>query len=94
MLRKDLEAAGIPYRDASDRVADFHALRHTFITRLVRSDVAPAVANSLARHSGPTLTMDHSRAHVHRGRAVGARAAAGTGGEGGRGGVRQGQGHR
>jgi len=34
MLRKDLQAAGIPYRDASDRVADFHTLRHTFITRL------------------------------------------------------------
>ena len=28
MPRKDLEAAGIPYRDASDRVVDFHALRH------------------------------------------------------------------
>ncbi|MFO8013862.1 MAG: site-specific integrase, partial [Phycisphaerae bacterium] len=44
MIRKDLEAADIPYRDASDRVADFHALRHTFITRLARSGVAPAVA--------------------------------------------------
>jgi len=59
MMRKDLEAAGIPCRDASDRVADFHALRHTFITRLARSGVAPAVAKSLSRHSGPTLTMDH-----------------------------------
>jgi len=59
MLRKDLQAAGIPYRDASDRVADFHTLRHTFITRLARSGVVPAVAKSLARHSGPTLTMDH-----------------------------------
>ena len=59
MMRKDLEAAGIPYRDASERVADFHALRHTFITRLARSGVAPAVAKSLARHSTITLTMDH-----------------------------------
>jgi len=40
-------------------VADFHALRHTFITRLARSGVAPAVAKSLARHSTITLTMDH-----------------------------------
>ena len=46
-------------KNASGRVADFHALRHTFITRLARSGVAPAVAKSLARHSGPTLTMDH-----------------------------------
>ena len=38
---------------------DFHALRHTFITRLARSGVAPAVAKSLARHSTITLTMDH-----------------------------------
>ena len=46
-------------RDASNRVVDFHALRHTFITRLARSGVAPAVAKSLARHSTITLTMDH-----------------------------------
>jgi len=59
MLKRDLKAAGIPYRDASGRVADFHALRHTFITRLARSGVAPAVAKSLARHSTITLTMDH-----------------------------------
>ncbi|MFO8013119.1 MAG: site-specific integrase [Phycisphaerae bacterium] len=59
MIRKDHETAGIFYRDASDRVADFHALRHTFITRLARSGVAPAVAKSLARHSTITLTMDH-----------------------------------
>jgi len=46
-------------KDGSDRVVDFHALRHTFITRLARSGVAPAVAKSLARHSTITLTMDH-----------------------------------
>ena len=27
MLKRDLQAASIPYRDASGRVADFHALR-------------------------------------------------------------------
>ena len=27
MVRKDLEAAGIPYRDASGLVFDFHSLR-------------------------------------------------------------------
>jgi len=47
------------YHDASNRVADFHALRHTFITRLARSGVAPAVPKSLARHSTIVLTMDH-----------------------------------
>ena len=45
--------------DQADRVADFHALRHTFITRLAKSGVAPAVAKTLARHSTITLTIDH-----------------------------------
>jgi len=45
--------------DRSGRVVDFHALRHTFITRLARSGVVPAVAKSLARHSTIVLTMDH-----------------------------------
>ena len=59
MLRRDLEAAGIPYRDAAGHVADFHALRHTFITRLARSGIAPSVAKDLARHSSIVLTIDH-----------------------------------
>ena len=52
---------GAPLADAdgSGRVVDFHALRHTFITRLARSGVVPAVAKSLARHSTIVLTMDH-----------------------------------
>ena len=59
MLRADLKAAGIPYRDKSGRVIDFHALRHTFITRLARSCIAPAVAKSLVRHGTVTLTLDN-----------------------------------
>ena len=46
-------------KDASDRVVDFHSLRHTFITWLARAGVSPAVAKSLARHSTITLTVDH-----------------------------------
>ena len=58
--RKARERSGfLTYKDPSDRIADFHALRHTFITRLARSGIAPAVAKSLARHSTITLTMDH-----------------------------------
>ena len=37
MLRKDLQAAGIPYRDASNRVVDFHSLRVAYITALAQS---------------------------------------------------------
>ncbi len=58
MMRKDLEAAGITYRDEASRVADFHALRHTFISNLTRSGVSPKIAQSLARHSTIGLTMD------------------------------------
>jgi len=58
MLRKDLEAAGIPYEDGAGRVADFHALRHTFISNLTRGGVSPKIAQSLARHGSIGLTMD------------------------------------
>lgn len=48
----------LAYRDRNGRVADFHALRHTFITRLVKAGVKPKEAQTLARHSTITLTMD------------------------------------
>jgi integrase len=57
MLRQDLALAGIPYRDDMGRVVDFHALRHSYITLLSRSGVAPRVAQELARHSTLDLTM-------------------------------------
>jgi integrase len=66
MLRIDLQAAGIPYRDEEGRVADFHALRHSYITLLERSGVSPKLAQELARHSDIRLTMNvytHARLH-------------------------------
>jgi len=51
------------YRDSEGRVADFHSLRHRFVTELVRAGVAPKDAKELARHSTITLTMDRY-AHV------------------------------
>ncbi len=50
--------------DTAGRVADFHALRHTFVTNLARSGVHPSVAQALARHSDIRLTLGtytHSR---------------------------------
>ena len=58
MLKEDLAVAGIPYLDDAGRVADFHALRHTYITNLVKGGASPKVVQSLARHSKITLTMD------------------------------------
>ncbi|MCZ2343894.1 MAG: hypothetical protein LC104_19165 [Bacteroidales bacterium] len=41
-----------------NRVADFHSLRHLFITRLVAAGVHLKDAKELARHSTSTLTID------------------------------------
>ncbi|MHC4109433.1 MAG: tyrosine-type recombinase/integrase [Planctomycetota bacterium] len=58
MLKVDLEAAGIPYKDETGKYADFHALRHTFISSLDHPDISVKVAQSLARHSSVSLTLD------------------------------------
>jgi len=58
IIRADLETAGIDPVDDAGRVIDFHSLRHTYITRLATAGVPPRVAQSLARHSTITLTMD------------------------------------
>ena len=44
-------------RDDAGRVADFHALRHTYISRLVSSGASVKVCQELARHSTPILTI-------------------------------------
>jgi integrase len=49
----------LAYSDRNGHTADFHSLRHRFVTGLVRAGVAPAQAKALARHSSITLTMDH-----------------------------------
>jgi len=59
MLRPDLEAAGIPYRDDAGRYADFHSLRHTTGSLLAASGVHPKVAQEILRHSDINLTLGH-----------------------------------
>jgi integrase len=59
MLQDDLDAAGVPYEDATGKVFDFHALRHQFVSDLAANGVHPALAQLLARHSTITLTMNH-----------------------------------
>lgn len=56
MLRHDLENAGIPY-ETPEGTADFHALRHSYISTLTRSGVHPKMAQTLARHSTVELTL-------------------------------------
>jgi integrase len=68
MMRMDLEAAGIPYAvEGPDGplYADFHALRHTYITSLGRAGVDLRTAQVLAGHSSPVLTARYSHRRLH-----------------------------
>lgn len=58
MLMVDLEAAGIDYIDEAGAHRDFHSLRHSYISALVRSGAHPKVCQELARHSTIAITMD------------------------------------
>ena len=62
VLKDDLAAAGVAYCE-DGKFADFHALRHTFITNLASGGVHPKTAQALARHSTITLTMDRYTHH-------------------------------
>ncbi len=57
IIRRDLAAAGIEYESASG-VADFHALRVSYITMLGRSNLSLKTLQTLARHSDPRLTLN------------------------------------
>jgi integrase len=56
ILRHDLEAAGIPYVTEAG-FADFHSLRHDYVSMLTASGASPKVAQELARHSTVQLTL-------------------------------------
>jgi len=71
MLRKDLAAAGIAYKDEDDKVEDFHALRHTCGSWLMAANVNPKIIQQVMRHSTITLTMDR---YTHALKADGVRA--------------------
>ncbi len=58
LLRADLAAPGIPYTDDAGRVCDFHALRSTFASLLLRSGVDVRTAKDLMRHSTIAMTAD------------------------------------
>jgi integrase len=61
MLRLDLEAAKIPYRDAGGLVFDFHSLRCEMATLADAAGVSPGVVQRLMRHSTLELTGRYTR---------------------------------
>jgi hypothetical protein len=68
MLRIDLEAAGIPYSvEGPDGplFADFHALRHTYLTLGGKAGIDLRTLQELAGHSTPTLTARYSHRRLH-----------------------------
>jgi integrase len=68
MLRLDLEAAGIPYAvDGSDgpKYADFHALRHSYLTLGGRAGIDLRTLQEFAGHSTPELTARYSHCRLH-----------------------------
>lgn len=63
MFRKDLAAAGIADRDERGRKVVLHSLRHSLATLLAQSQVPPAVAMQILRHSDIRLTLQHYTDH-------------------------------
>jgi integrase/recombinase XerD len=70
VLRGDLKAAGIPYvvgGPDGPLYADFHSLRHSYVTAAVENSPDVKTAQALARHSSPALTIGRY-AHAKAGR--------------------------
>ena len=56
LMQQDLEVANVPYK-TDEGQADFHALRHTYLSRLGRSGASPKAMQRLARHTTVELTL-------------------------------------
>ena len=68
MLRIDLKAAGIPYTvEGPDGplYADFHSLRHSYLTLGGRAGIDLRTLQELAGHSTPVLTARYSHRRLH-----------------------------
>ena len=56
-LKRRLKSDFLCYCNHDGLYADFHSLRHWFITGLARAGVSPKMAQTLARHSDIRLTL-------------------------------------
>ena len=53
------------YRNHDGKQADFHALRHTYLSRLGRSGASLRTAMDLGRHTTPQMAMRYQKAQIH-----------------------------
>lgn len=60
MIQGDLAAAGLEYRNADGEFRDWHALRHTYVSRAWKSGAAAHVVKELARHADIRTTLSYS----------------------------------
>jgi integrase len=74
MMRVDLAAAGLPYKDAAGQYADFHSLRHSCGSLLAAAGTHPKVAQTILRHSDINMTLSRY-SHVFAGQAAAAVAS-------------------
>lgn len=58
IFKRLLERAGIAYKDAQGRQADFHALRRSLNTHLAEQGIDPHTRKEIMRHSDLRLTLD------------------------------------
>jgi integrase len=68
MIRGDLASVGVSYTvngPDGPLYADFHSLRHSYLTLLGRGGVDLRTAQELAGHSTPTLTARYSHRRLH-----------------------------
>jgi integrase len=68
MLRKDLKAAGVPFVVQGPNgplYADFHALRHTYLTLGGRAGIDLRTLQELAGHSTADLTERYTHVRLH-----------------------------
>lgn len=57
-LKKDMEFAGIPYKDAAGRTFDFHAFKKSAITALAAAKVDVRLVQEFAEHRDIRLTLE------------------------------------
>lgn len=59
MIRVDLEAAGVAYKDEAGRFADFHALRAYAATQITRSGASLKTAQTMLGHASAKTTAGY-----------------------------------